>query len=232
MAMMVSPDHDPEMKTADDEIIALLPFYVTNKLDSRDRSRVEQWLQMSPHAQVALERAAGELAATQDANEAIRVPAGALARLNAELGSTKARRERSDPTEAWWERVANVFDFGDRRLAWAMASALVVAFLVHVSLPSVSPGPGSYELAGGKDTAAPSGGPVALVVFTRNASMSDVTRLLGTYGARMVSGPRGPGAYEIQFNAESDTPVAERMKRFAAQTALVALFQTKSAAEN
>jgi len=230
--MMLGRDNEHEMKSPDDEIVALLPFYVTKTLDSGDRARVEQWLQKSPYAQAALERATDELAATQDANEAIRVPAGALARLNAELDRSGARRAGSQTSTAWLERIANVFDFGDRRLAWAMASALVLAFVVHVSLPSFGPRTGGYELAGGKEPAAPSVGPVALVIFAKDAAMADVTGLLDKYGAHIVTGPRGPDAYEIQFDAEGGTPVAERMEKFAAETALVALFQKKSGPEN
>lgn len=215
------------MATPDDEMAVLLPFYLTDTLDGAERGRVERWLATSPHAEAALARAKDELAATLEVNEATRVPGGALARLNADLDRIAGPARRAAPSAPWWEPIASLFDFGDRRLAWATSLALVAALLAQATLVPTGTAPGDYELAAGKDASVPVTGPIATVVFAPDVSIADISRHLAEHAAHLVSGPRGAGIYTVRFETDADRPIADRMTAFAADKRLVILFQAE-----
>ena len=215
-------------KQPDDEFVALLPFYITGRLDDGDRERVEAWLATSPHASNAMRRVSEEMEVTVAANESIAPPAGALAKLNAEIEARGLARPQSMSLSERLGGFFGLFDFGDRRLAWATAMALLLVVGIQAGIRPTQETPSGYELAAGKD-ALDTGGPLATVVFQESASILDISQHLSAHAARIVSGPRGVGFYVVQFDRQmTDKPLKDRIESFAKNTAVVDLFSLKA----
>ena len=67
-------NEQPDELSERDEIEALLPWYVSGKLDAHSRARVERYVREHPEAKAHLTLAREESDATVTANEAIAAP--------------------------------------------------------------------------------------------------------------------------------------------------------------
>lgn len=226
--MMSNANTKKAAHLSDDEIVALLPFYVKGQLERVDQEQVEAWLNTSPSASKALERVSDELSANIETHESISPPSGALARLNASIEDQGLSRPQK---KSWTERfndLTNLLDFGDRRLAWATAMALLLVVAIQSGIgPSQSPQSG-YELAAGKD-GSDIVGPTATVAFHETATISVISAHLSAHGARIISGPRGTGFYIVQFDRDMNGQTLKaRLEKFKNDTSVVRLFQIKT----
>jgi hypothetical protein len=188
------------------EIEMLLPWHAAGTLNARDARRVEEALASDP--QLAKQYAAirGEYEETIHLNESLGAPsARAMQKLFAAIDAEPARSTGSLPLSA---RIATFFaSLSPRTLAWS-ASLGAIALLLQAgiigavlmktqtstfqtaSLSTVAPI--TRELG----AAAPAR---ALVRFTPEARVSDITALLDSYQASIIGDARG-GMFRLQFD--------------------------------
>ena len=184
-----------------DEIEAMLPWYVTGRLDARERARVERYVREHPEAQAHLALAREESDATVTANEAIRAPGReALDRLRASVAAAPRRQSLG----AAFGQLAN--RFGDwiaglapPQLALAAAVAALLVMLQAAAIGALvleRAGAPTYQTAGGEQTAGES---IELLVgFADTASMGDIAQLLKRLDAVVIDGPRA-GLYRLRL---------------------------------
>lgn len=188
------------------EIELLLPWHAAGTLNARDARRVEEALASDPELAKQYAAIRGEYEETIHLNESLGAPsARAMQKLFAAIDAEPARATGSLPLSA---RVATFFaSLSPRTLAWS-ASLGAVALLLQAGIigavlmktqtstfqtASLSTGaPITRELG----AAAPSR---ALVRFTPEARVADITGLLDSYQASIIGDARG-GMFRLQFD--------------------------------
>lgn len=185
-----------------DEIEALLPWYVSGKLDAKTRARVERYMEAHPEVKAHLELAREEADAAIASNEAISPPGrDALDRLRASVAAAAPGREASAGLLTQLsDRFADwLAGFAPQQLALAGAVAALLVLLQAAVIGSflmeraVAP---TYQTAGGEETAG--GGFELLVGFSGNATAGEITDLLKRLDAVVTDGPRA-GLYRLRF---------------------------------
>ena len=189
-----------------DEIEAMLPWYVTGRLDARERARVERYVREHPEAQAHLALAREESDATVTANEAIRAPErDALDRLRTSVAAAPRRQSLG----AAFGQLAN--RFGDwiaglapPQLALAAAVAALLVMLQAAAIGALvleRAGAPTYQTAGGEQA---TGETVELLVgFADTATMGEIAALIKKLDAVVVDGPRA-GLYRLRLPDEGD----------------------------
>jgi anti-sigma factor RsiW len=188
------------------EIEMLLPWHAAGTLNARDARRVEEALASDPALARQYAAIRGEYEETIHLNESLGAPsARAMQKLFASIDAEPARATSSLPLSA---RVATFFaSLSPRTLAWS-ASLGAIALLLQAGIigavlmktqtstfqtASLSTGaPITRELG----AAAPSR---ALVRFTPEARVADITALLDSYQASIIGDARG-GMFRLQFD--------------------------------
>lgn len=188
------------------EIEMLLPWHAAGTLNARDARRVEEALASDPELAKQYAAIRGEYEETIHLNESLGAPsARAMQKLFAAIDAEPARATGSLPLSA---RIATFFaSLSPRTLAWS-ASLGAVALLLQAGIigavlmktqtstfqtASLSTGaPITRELG----AAAPSR---ALVRFTPEARVADITALLDSYQASIIGDARG-GMFRLQFD--------------------------------
>jgi anti-sigma factor RsiW len=188
------------------EIELLLPWHAAGTLNARDARRVEEALASDPALARQYAAVRGEYEETIHLNESLGAPsARAMQKLFAAIDAEPARATGSLPLSA---RVATFFaSLSPRTLAWS-ASLGAIALLLQAGIigavlmktqtstfqtASLSTGaPITRELG----AAAPSR---ALVRFTPEARVADITALLDSYQASIIGDAKG-GMFRLQFD--------------------------------
>jgi anti-sigma factor RsiW len=188
------------------EIEMLLPWHAAGTLNARDARRVEEALASDPALAKQYAAIRGEYEETIHLNESLGAPsARAMQKLFASIDAEPARATSSLPLSA---RIATFFaSLSPRTLAWS-ASLGAIALLLQAGIigavlmktqtstfqtASLSTGaPITRELG----AAAPSR---ALVRFTPEARVADITALLDSYQASIIGDARG-GMFRLQFD--------------------------------
>lgn len=164
------------------ELTELLPWYVTDRLDADERTRVEAHLTRcrSCRAEVAFQQRLG----TEVASLPIEV----------EHGWAQLRRQIESEAERPWRRLLRGFA---GRASWLVAggalTAAVTMFAVLPSLPSATP-TAEYSALG---AAEPQPVGEIVVVFRDDASERQVRDVLRANGMRVVDGPTSTDAYVL-----------------------------------
>ncbi|MET4385750.1 anti-sigma factor RsiW [Bradyrhizobium sp. F1.4.3] len=188
------------------EIEMLLPWHAAGTLNARDARRVEEALASDPELARQYAAIRGEYEETIHLNESLGAPsARAMQKLFAAIDAEPARAAGSLPLSA---RIATFFaSLSPRTLAWS-ASLGAIALLLQAGIigavlmktqtstfetASLSTGaPITRELG----AAAPAR---ALVRFTPEARVADITSLLDSYHASIIDGAKG-GMFRLQFD--------------------------------
>ena len=188
------------------EIEMLLPWHAAGTLNARDTRRVEEALASDPALARQYAAIRGEYEETIHLNESLGAPsARAMQKLFAAIDAEPARAIGALPLSA---RIATFFaSLSPRTLAWS-ASLGAIALLLQAGIigavlmktqtstfqtASLSTGaPITRELG----AAAPSR---ALVRFTPEARVADITALLDSYQASIIGDARG-GMFRLQFD--------------------------------
>jgi hypothetical protein len=194
------------------EIELLLPWYAAGTLNARDARRVEEALARDPELARQYAVIREEYAGTIDLNESLGAPsARAMQKLFAAIDAEPARSPGASLN--FTARIANFFaSLSPRTLAWSAGLAALVVVLQAGVIAGVlmTSQPASYQTASlsmnepiTRDlSAAPA--PRALVRFTPDARMGDITALLDKYQASIVDGAKD-GMFRLQFaNASKD----------------------------
>jgi anti-sigma factor RsiW len=188
------------------EIELLLPWHAAGTLNARDARRVEEALANDPTLAKQYAAIRGEYEETIHLNESLGAPsARAMQKLFAAIDAEPARPVGPLPLSA---RIATFFSsLSPRTLAWS-ASLGAIALLLQAGIigavlmktqtatfqtASLSTGaPITRELG----AAAPSR---ALVRFTPEARIADITALLDSYQASIIGDAKG-GMFRLQFD--------------------------------
>jgi hypothetical protein len=194
--MAVMKDERLEKLSERDEIEALLPWYVSGKLDAKSRARVERYLEANPEVKAHLALAREEADASISANEAISPPGrDALDRLRGDVAAATPRQAMPDCSR-------NLRSL--RRLACRVCATTARACRGRGSAPvcsrrsSEAHGALSFQhqTAGGEETTG--GGLELLVGFSPEATVGEITDLLKSLDAVVTDGPRA-GLYRLRF---------------------------------
>ena len=207
------------------EIEMLLPFHAAGTLNARDTRRVDEALASDPDLARQYAVIREEYAETIHLNESLGAPsARAMQKLFAAIDGEPVRKPSLSTNIS--ARISEFFTrLSPRTLAWSASLGAVLLLLqagvigavlmknqtasfqtASLSLNEQS-GPITRDLGG----AAP---PRALVRFTPEARIADITALLDNYQASIVDGAKG-GMFRLQFGnrAMSKDEVAGLMAR-------------------
>jgi anti-sigma-K factor RskA len=213
------------------DIEALLPWHAAGTLSRRDSDRVEQALASDRELARRYDLVREELNETIHLNETLGAPsARAMEKLFASIDAEApvARKASFNFTARIVEFMSS---FSPRTLAYAGTAAAIAlmvqaAVLTTVMVRDQSPSAGQTTLASDPTLS----NQRAVVRFTANATLADVTRFLDVNKAAVVHGPNRGGMYELQL-ATSPMPDADfnnAIRRMRAETNIVAFIAPKN----
>ena len=181
-----------------DDIEGLLPWHATGTLNPRDARRVDEALKRDPELAKQYAVIQDEIAETIHVNESLGAPSSrAMQKLFAGIEAEPMRPARRASNVI--ARIADIIvSLSPRTLAYSAAIGAVALVLQAGVIGAILTKalPGGYEIASAPAQAA-RGTPV-LVRFQSDARLSDITQLLDTYGASIVTGPKA-GMFRVQF---------------------------------
>ena len=189
------------------DIEALLPWHAVGTLSRRDYERVERALASDRELARRYELVREELNETIHLNETLGAPsARAMEKLFAAIDA-EAPVARKASFNVVGRVVEFMSGFSSRTMAYA-ASAAVLALVVQAAvLTSVAVRNPAGNQPRTELASSDNGTQRAVVRFTANASLADVTRFLDANRAAVVAGP-SRGMYEIKL-AGSPMPEAD-----------------------
>jgi hypothetical protein len=198
MAMMAD---ETERLSERDEIEALLPWYVTGRLDAATRARVDRYMRDHPEAEHHLALAREESDATVTANEAIKAPGrAALDRLRASIAAAPRRKPLGAGLGTLAERFSDwLAGLAPPQLALAAAVAALLVLLQAAAIGALvleRAGAPTYQTAGGGQNTEKSF--ELLVGFSDTATMGDIAALLKRLDAMVIDGPKA-GLYRLRL---------------------------------
>ena len=188
------------------EIELLLPWHAAGTLNARDARRVEEALASDPELARQYAAIRGEYEETIHLNESLGAPsARAMQKLFAAIDAEPAQATGSLPLSA---RISTFFaSLSPRTLAWS-ASLGAIALLLQAGIIGavlMKTQPATFETAS-LSTSAPitrelgAAAPArALVRFTPEARVADITALLDGYQASIIGDAKG-GMFRLQFD--------------------------------
>jgi hypothetical protein len=214
-------DETPAL-TEREEIEALLPWYVTGRLDRADRARVDAYLASHPEMRHQLAMIDGDRQVVVQANKRIAVPRT----LSASTLSARLPRPMVGIIERFVSPVRDLFMAPTAEsVRWA-ATAVAVAFVAQgVVIGSLGSGGNvGYETAsGGSEPASQTA--TVLVRFAPAVTLEAVGEALGKRDMRIVDGPK-PGQIYVIAIGPRELDAQGREKRAAelrAMSGVVAL---------
>jgi len=196
-------DAPHERLSEQDEIEALLSWYVSGKLDARSRARVEHYLEANPEIRAHLALIREERDVTVAANEAIPAPRPeAFDRLRASIAATPRHQpllaQLSQRFADWLAGLAPpqvTFAAAVAALVLVLQAAAIGALIVE---RATAP---AYQTASGEETA--SDGIELLVGFSETATAGEISAILEQLDAVVVDGPRA-GLYRLRLPDQGD----------------------------
>ncbi len=204
------------------EIEMLLPWHAAGTLSARDARRVEEALARDPELARQYAVVREEYAETIDLNESLGAPsARAMQKLFAAIDAEPAPQ----PSFSLSSRVSTFFaSLSPRTLAWSASLGAVVLLLQAgvIGAVLVKNQSATYQTASlttsepiTRELGAAAVAPRALVRFSPDAKVSDITALLDRYQASIIDGARG-GLFRLQFGTKAMTKdeAASLMSRF------------------
>lgn len=232
MAVKMTDQYSTEDYTHED-LVSLLPFYLSGKIEKADRDAVIKWLNSDPDAAFILEKVEAERMATIAANETLQAPADGLKRLMADVANTpqeKSLKGQSSNVASWLkEKIVAPLQAAPSELAWAACAVFMVISLSQSALLYQGVGqPQSteYNLASGEKYTILS---TAIVKFTDNAQMEKVAEYLDDTGTIIIDGPTASGLFILGFVERDDLPaLKDRHKLFKENSNLISQFIIKT----
>jgi hypothetical protein len=197
------------------EIELLLPWHAAGTLNARDARRVDEALARDPELARQYAAIQEEYAETILLNESLGAPSSrAMQKLFAAIDAEPARAGRA--SFGLSSRISGFFaSLSPRTLAYSSAlgalALLLQAGLIGAMLSKQDGGTfqtASYQVPNGTLTRSlgSDAAPLALVRFAPEARFSDVTALLDSYRASIISVAKG-GMFELRFG---DQPVSRQ----------------------
>ncbi len=179
------------------ELEALLPFHAAGTLNLRDARRVDEALASDPDLARQYAAIQDEYAETILLNESLGAPSSrAMQKLFAAIDAEPARKASFNPVM----RIAGFFSsLSPRTLAYAGVAGAVLVLLQAGVIGTVlvkDRASGNFQTAAFPVQSA--AGTFAFLRFAPDAKADDITQLLNTYNASIVSGPKA-GMFRVQF---------------------------------
>ena len=197
-----------------DDACALLPWYVTGRLDAEDIARVEAHLPDCAQCQadLAAERRLHAAIAAVDAPVGD-VDAG-FAALQAQLSPrSQPRRVRPPASRPAASKIAQQWRQSAPWLRWAVAAELALLILAGAALtlwhPAAAPS-AQYRTLGAAPAPADAN---IVVVFRPDIRESDLRRTLRDNQARLVGGPTAADAYLLHVDAAGRAAAVARLRK-------------------
>lgn len=171
----------------DEQLRALLPWYLNNRLEATERAEVERWLAASEQARAALaelEALAPAVRAAEQQFNAAALPPSDLgwARLQRSLAAEKPRRD-------WWKP------------GLAVAAALVLALQLNILLRPAQPT--QWWEPQGREQLPVLGGYRVQLRFAEQARWTQIQQLLQEVDGVIVDGPSALGLIQVQIPPNS-----------------------------
>jgi len=193
-----------------EEIEALLRWHAAGTLNPEDAARVEAALTDDDALSARLVLVREELGETLAVNEALGAPSGRARDKLSALIDQEPVRKPGVASRLARHLTAFMAALSPRTLAYgagaaALALVLQAGFLAGFVLTEQQPA--SHQLASAPAvTTADGGGSQILIRFNPQATIADVTRLLGEHQAVMVEGPATGGMFRVRV---SSTPMPQ-----------------------
>lgn len=237
MAVKMTDPYSKEQYSTDkyshEDLVSLLPFYLSGKIERQDKDAVIQWLNNDPDASFILEKVEAERMATITANETLQAPADGLKRLMQDVASTqqeKSFKNSSTSVLSWLkEKILAPLSAAPSELAWGACAIMMVISLSQSALLYQGAGQSQsteYNLASGEKYTILS---TAIVKFDDNAQMEKVAEYLDDTGTIIIDGPTASGLFVLGFIERDDLPVLkDRQKQFKENSNLISQFILKA----
>jgi hypothetical protein len=194
------------------EIEMLLPWHAAGTLNPRDARRVDEALARDPELAKQYAVIREEYTETIDLNESLGAPsARAMQKLFAAIDGEPARKPRASLNIS--ARISAFFaTLSPRTLAWsaslgALALLLQAGIIGAVLVKNQTTSYQTASLSTNEPTTralGPDAPPRALVRFSPDARVSEITALLDNYQASIVDGAKG-GMFRLQFGNSAMT---------------------------
>lgn len=217
--------NDTDNLSEREEIEALLPWYVTSRIDAEDRARVEAYLARHPETRRQLAQVEEDRDVAHRINAGIAPPRTLSADRLLERARGPARA--GTPKSAWTAVIEAAREFlGAPTVAgvrWAAAAAVVVMLAQAAVIGGLlrdRPQIGYETASGGVGQAA--AGVRVLVRFQAGATIEAITTALEKHGMRIVDGPK-PGQLFVVRIGDAASSEAEQAGRIATMRELTAL---------
>jgi len=225
--------NESEILSEADEIAALLPWYVSGKISSADKLRVDAFAKDHPELVRQIELAREEADTVFAANQEIHVPWAAVDKLRERLEANPTVRMQAVKS-SFIDRIGALLDaLTPRQLAYA---GLAAAFALAVQAGALSSlllhNQGAYQTASGPSQAHGKG-TFALVAFQPAAPQSTVTTFLAGNGFAIVEGPRAGGLYRLRLSEEAldATAATAALDKLKARTDLISFASAAPASQ-
>ncbi|WP_319533542.1 hypothetical protein [uncultured Cohaesibacter sp.] len=194
--------------TYEPEIEKLLPWYAKGLLEPQETAQVDAYLADNPEMRMQLDLIAEEDVAVEQIHASLGAPQpGGLDRLMAEIDALEAKQapvtHAANSLASKLKGFLGNFSTPGMKFA-AMAAALVVIVQGVVIGGLIEGGrdataPGSFTTASGpQEVMQVVDGAVFLVAFQKDARMDAVAALLKAQSARIISGPKAGGFFELE----------------------------------
>jgi anti-sigma factor RsiW len=199
--------NETEILSDADEIAALLPWYVSGKISTNDKDRVDAYANAHPAVRRHITLAREEADAVFSQNQEIAVPRDALDKLRTSVASSPSARLHA--VQATLLDKIGVFLGGlsPRHLAYAGVAAALAIAVQAASIGALLQGQGGsgYQTASGdKDTL--SAGTFALVAFQPAAPAGTLSAFLAENKFTIVEGPKAGGLFRVRVGDAALSP--------------------------
>ena len=208
------------LKSHDEEIEALLPWYEKGTLSNEDARRVEAYLERHPEGMRFLALIREEVGETIGANEQAGMPSRAV--LDRLMGSIAAEPKRAGVAAGGRARGLLARIFGEGSAPWLPVAAFAACLLILVQAVSLGvlltrDGGESPTLASGDPARPASDAHMALVRFAPSATAENISTFLRGINAVIVDGPKPGGIYRLQVarqpgEAAQVEPILEKLR--------------------
>ncbi len=189
--------NETEILSEADEIAALLPWYVSGKISTSDKDRVDAYANAHPDVRRHITLAREEADAVFSQNQEIAVPRDALDRLRASVATSPSARLHA--VQATMLDRIGVFLGGlsPRHLAYAGVAAAFAIAVQAASIGALLQGQGGYQVANAPGVEA-STGTFALVAFQPAAPAGTLSAFLAENKFTIVEGPKAGGLFRVR----------------------------------
>lgn len=192
--------------TEREEIEMLLPWYVTGRLEARDKARVDAALARDASLRRQLDLIREEQSADIAANERVSAPRT----LSVESGMATVAAKTSLGVRrsgaGLLERVKEFFVMPTpRAVRFATAAALAVMLLQAAAIGNLIQQRDVYQTASGSDVA----GSTVIVRFADGATAQAIANTLAEHKVTIVDGPKPGGTFVLRIGPKS-LPKADR----------------------